>query len=74
MAYLKRLARNQNNKGSQEIKIIKARKKSKLLASLFCILYLNLLISRHKQNESVHTLYSTAVAPCPATNGQPGFW
>ena len=51
-----------------------ARKKSKLLASLFSILCLELFISRHKPNEYVHTLYSTAVAPCPATNGQPGFW
>lgn len=33
------------------------------LASLFSILCLELIISRHKQNEYVHTLYSTVVAP-----------
>ena len=34
----------------------KARKKQKILASLFSILCLNLLILRHKQNEYVHTI------------------
>lgn len=33
------------------------------LASRFSILCLDLNISRHKQNEYVHTLYSTVVAP-----------
>ncbi len=33
------------------------------LRAFFCILCLELFISRHKQNEYVHTLYSTAVAP-----------